>query len=73
MIEVLFFANFHIWVLAFPVERARAHPDSVHSSKDKVKTIFSSRRFLQNTNERILLYYYETSGRLVLVCFLEEI
>ena len=35
--------------------------------------IFSSRRFLQKTNKRILLYYYETSGRLVFVCFLEEI
>ena len=35
--------------------------------------IFSSRRFLQKTNERILLYYYETSGRLIFVCFLEEI
>ena len=35
--------------------------------------IFSSRRFLQKTNERILLYYYETSGRLVFVRFLEEI
>ena len=36
--------------------------------------IFSSRRFLQKTNERILLYYYETSGRLVFVFrFLEEI
>ena len=35
--------------------------------------IFSSRCFLQKTNERILLYYYETSGRLVFVRFLEEI
>ena len=35
--------------------------------------IFSSRRFLQKTNERILLYYYETSGRLVFLRFLEEI
>ena len=35
--------------------------------------IFSSRRFLQKANERILLYYYETSGRLVFVRFLEEI
>ena len=34
---------------------------------------FSSRRFLQKTNERILLYYYETSGRLVFIHFLEEI
>ena len=31
--------------------------------------IFSSRRFLQKTNERILLYYYETSGWLVFVHF----
>ena len=37
MIEVLFFANFHILVLAFPVERARARPDSVHSSKGQTK------------------------------------
>ena len=40
---------------------------------EKVEMIFSSRRFLQKTNERILLYYYETSGRLVFVRFLEEI
>ena len=31
--------------------------------------IFSSQRFLQKTNKRILLYYYETSGRLVFVRF----
>ena len=35
--------------------------------------IFSSQHFLQKTNERILLYYYETSGLLVFVRFLEEI
>ena len=29
--------------------------------------IFSSRLFLQKTNKRILLYYYETSGWLVFV------
>ena len=29
--------------------------------------------FLQKTNERIRLYYYDTSGRLVFVRFLEEI
>ena len=34
---------------------------------------FLSGRFLQKTNKRILLYYYETSGRLVFVRFLEEI
>ena len=34
-----------------------------------MKTIFLSRRFLQTTNERILLYYYETSGWLVFVRF----
>ena len=39
----------------------------------KVKMIFSSRCFFQKTNERILLSYYETSGQLVFVCFLEEI
>ena len=38
-----------------------------------VEMVFSSRRFLQKTNERILLYYYETSGRLLFVRFLEEI
>ena len=37
------------------------------------KMIFSSRRFLQKMNEQILLYYYETSGQLVFVRFLEEI
>ena len=35
--------------------------------------IFSSRRFFQKTNERIRLYYYDTSGRLVFVHFSEEI
>ena len=33
LIEVLFFANFQILVLVVPVGRARARPDSVHSSK----------------------------------------
>ena len=40
---------------------------------DKVEMIFLSRCFLKKTNKRIRLYYYETSGRLVFVCFLEEI
>ena len=35
--------------------------------------MFSSRHFLHKTNERIIPYYYETSGRLVFVQFLEEI
>ena len=35
--------------------------------------IFSSRRYLQKTNEWILLYYYESSYWLVFVSFLEEI
>ena len=35
--------------------------------------IFSSRGFFQKTNKRIRLYYYDTSGRLVFVRFLEEI
>ena len=35
--------------------------------------IFSSRRFLQKTNEQNLFYYCETLGRLVFVRFLEEI
>ena len=35
--------------------------------------IFSSRCFLQKTNEGILLYNYETSSRLVFVHSLEEI
>ena len=35
--------------------------------------MFSSRHFLHKTNERIIPYYYETSGRLVFVRFLEEI
>ena len=29
--------------------------------------------FLQKKDQRILLYYYKTSGQLVFVCFLEEI
>ena len=43
-----------------------------HKRSEKVEMIFSSRRFLQKTNERILLYY-ENSGWLVFVRFLEEI
>ena len=35
--------------------------------------IFSGRRFLQKTNEPILLYYYEILGRLGFVLFLEKI
>ena len=35
--------------------------------------IFLSQRFFQKTNEWIRLYYYDTSGRLVFVRFLEEI
>ena len=35
--------------------------------------IFSTRCFLQKAKERILLYYYETSGPLIFFCFLEEI
>ena len=61
MIEVLFFANFHILVLAFAVERARALPDSVHSSKGqtKWKRFFQADvSFKKQTNE----FYYETSG-----------
>ena len=42
-------------------------------NKYEVETIFSSLHFLQKTNKRILLYYYETSGRLDFVRFLEEI
>ena len=34
---------------------------------------FSGRRFLQKTNEPILLYYYEILGRLVFVCSLEKV
>ena len=33
----------------------------------KVEMIFSSRRFLQKMKERILLYYYETSGGLLFI------
>jgi hypothetical protein len=35
--------------------------------------IFWVIEFLQKTNKRIQLYYYDTSGRLVFVLFLEEI
>ena len=35
--------------------------------------ISSSESFFKNTNEWILLYYYDTSGWLVFVRFLEEI
>ena len=34
--------------------------------------VFGVIDFLQKTNERIRLYYYDTSGRLVFVRFLEE-
>ena len=35
--------------------------------------VFGVIDFLQKTNERIRLYYYDTSGWLVFVRFLEEI
>ena len=35
--------------------------------------VFGVFDFLQKTNERIRLYYYDTSSRLVFVRFLEEI
>ena len=34
--------------------------------------IFLSEHFFQKTNKQILLYYYENSGRLDFVHFLEE-
>ena len=37
------------------------------------KWFFGVIDFLQKMNERIRLYYYDTSGRLVFVRFLEEI
>ena len=37
------------------------------------KWFFGVIDFLQKTNEQIRLYYYDTSGRLVFVRFLEEI
>ena len=37
------------------------------------KWFFGVFDFLQKTNERIRLYYYDTSSWLVFVCFLEEI
>ena len=37
------------------------------------KWFFGVIDFLQKTNERIRLYYYDTSGQLVFVCFLEKI
>ena len=37
------------------------------------KWFFGVIDFLQKTNEQIRLYYYDTSGRLFFVLFLEEI
>ena len=37
------------------------------------KLFFGVIDILQKTNERIRLYYYDTSGRLVFIRFLEEI
>ena len=37
------------------------------------KWFFGVIDFLQKMNEQIRRYYYDTSGRLVFVCFLEEI
>ena len=39
----------------------------------KIEINFSSQRFFQKTDKRIRLYYYDTSGQRVFVCFLEEI
>ena len=46
-------------------------PLTVKSAKAEI--IFSSQHFFQKTNKQIQLYYYDTSGRLVFVRFLEEI
>ena len=40
---------------------------------DNVEMILSSQFFFQKSNKQILLYYYESSGQLVFVRFLEEI
>ena len=40
---------------------------------DNFKMVFGVFDFLQKTNERIRLYSYDTSNRLVFVRFLEEI
>ena len=45
----------------------------LNKGQKKSKCFFLSRRLLQKMNEQILLYYYETSGRLVFIRFLEEI
>ena len=37
------------------------------------RNVFSSWHFFQKTNERIQFYFYDTSGWLVFVCFLEEL
>ena len=50
------------------------HTTYVHDKGQLIsKWIFGVIDFLQKTNEWIRLYYYDTSGRLVFVRFLEEI
>ena len=45
-----------------------------YPSKGQTKSKwFFKPTFLPKTNKQIRLYYYDTSGRLVFVCFLEEI
>ena len=53
--------------------RSPARFQLVSKGKFISKWFFGVIDFLQKTNERIRLYYYDTSGRLVFVRFLEEI
>ena len=39
----------------------------------RIRNNFFSRRFFQKTNKQIRLYFYDTSGQLVFIHFLEEI
>ena len=46
--------------------------DTITTGQTKSKLVFSSQCFFQKMNVYIQLYYYDTSGWLVFVCFLEE-
>ena len=69
----LFFKTAKEITLIFNTQNWYAKTEVMLKCQTMSKRFFSSWPFLQKTNEGILLYYYETSGRLVFVRFLEEI
>ena len=60
-------------VFGFEYERTFGKGLELYKGQLISKWFFGVIDFLQKTNERIRLYYHDTSGRLVFVRFLEKI